>query len=312
MRFKRKQFQIKTNTHTVYESYSEHIKPSAPMIVFVHGGPGMSVSHLVDKIFPGFEQSYKMIIWDQLGSGLSYTPNIKSEDLSIKNTIEDLKELLNVLGKNNPRRKIILLGHSYGGLLGLYAIQEKSIQTNVSHFIALHPWIETNEDKEKEVILKRVEEIAKTHQKVHENKREIIAEYLKTGYWIDQYLAPYGYDSHSKYTDWDYQVSLVKNSPVYTEKEKEQYEKGMVLSESLYEDVIKNYNPTKDITHIPVTTTFVSAQYDLITPTELLNDFLSKISGNYSHIHLPETNHYSFLDKPDSIKKIILNIDIEK
>jgi pimeloyl-ACP methyl ester carboxylesterase len=311
-RFKRKQLQIRGHKHTIHESLDTKLRPEAPIVVFLHGGPGMSVSHLVEEIFPELEKTHKIIIWDQLGSGLSYSSELQAQDLSVRSAIEDLKILLDILRKNYPRRKCILVGHSYGGLFGVYAIQDKYIQKCISHFIALHPWIETNEDKEKEVILKRVEEIAKTYQKVYENKSEIIAKYLKTGYWIDQYLAPYGYDTYSKYTNWDYQEKRVNTSQVYSNEEKENYAKGMALSESLYQDVTTNYNPTKDISNIPIRTTFVSAEYDLITPTELLNDFLSKISGNYSHIHLPETNHYSFLDQPDSIKKIIQSIHTDK
>ena len=58
-------------------------REGSPVILFIHGGPGVCDRHLVLANQSGLADKYTMVCWDQRGSGKSYTPDIKRQSLSV-------------------------------------------------------------------------------------------------------------------------------------------------------------------------------------------------------------------------------------
>lgn len=93
--------------------------PDSTMIVFIHGGPGGDYRSLLNgKELANY--GYRVVFYDQRGSGLSqrlpkefYT----SPGLAALDAI--FNELSGVIAhyRTNPNQKVILLGHSWGGIL---------------------------------------------------------------------------------------------------------------------------------------------------------------------------------------------------
>ncbi len=92
-----------------------------PLILYVHGGPGSA--HLVAA--PGYshelEKRFVVAHWDQRGAGASCS-NVDWSTLSLERIVEDTIELSAKLGAG---RKIFLLGHSWGSLVGAIAVQRR-------------------------------------------------------------------------------------------------------------------------------------------------------------------------------------------
>lgn len=109
-----------------YQSFDER-----PVIVVLHGGPGLDQSYLLPQMSKLAKQ-YRVIFYDQRGSGKSSPTTIDSKNINIDQFIKDLETLRQSLHLKN----IILLGHSWGGLLAInYAIQHPK---NVSALILLN------------------------------------------------------------------------------------------------------------------------------------------------------------------------------
>jgi len=88
----------------------------APVIV-IHGGPGLSQEYLLPQMAHLAEHNL-IVFYDQRGCGLS-TGTLISEQINVKTYIEDIDAIRKSLGVE----KISLLGHSWGGILGMqYAI----------------------------------------------------------------------------------------------------------------------------------------------------------------------------------------------
>src|SRR5579871_4439117 len=94
-------------------------------ILFLHGGPGEAQSPLL-SVFAPWEELYVVAQWDQRGSGKTFekvgvsTPNMTLEQLT-QDTIEVAQYVLSRLGV----RKLILVGHSWGSILGLCAARSR-------------------------------------------------------------------------------------------------------------------------------------------------------------------------------------------
>jgi proline iminopeptidase len=83
--------------------------------IMLHGGPGM----YHDELFPfflDFAKSNKVIFYDQRGNGKSTLEKIDSTTFTVELMIEDLEELRKEFGID----KLNIIGHSWGGLLGMY------------------------------------------------------------------------------------------------------------------------------------------------------------------------------------------------
>lgn len=89
-----------------------------PVILFVHGGPGVCDRHWVLKYQSPIAEYATMVCWDQRGAGLSWSSKVRAEDMCIDRMIEDCHELLIYLKERFRKKKIYMVGHSWGSILG--------------------------------------------------------------------------------------------------------------------------------------------------------------------------------------------------
>lgn len=89
-----------------------------PVVLFVHGGPGVCDRHWVLKYQSDIAGTATMVCWDQRGAGLSWNRGIKAADMCIDRMIEDCHEVLLYLKKRFKKTKIYIIGHSWGSILG--------------------------------------------------------------------------------------------------------------------------------------------------------------------------------------------------
>jgi pimeloyl-ACP methyl ester carboxylesterase len=93
-----------------------------PVLLFVHGGPGMATFPFIKEQFKGMEKLFTVCYWDQRGAGKSYTGNIPS--MTLEQLTEDGAEVSRYLIKKFNKQKIYLLGHSWGSFLGSFIIHK--------------------------------------------------------------------------------------------------------------------------------------------------------------------------------------------
>ena len=90
-----------------------------PAILYLHGGPGEAQSPFLSTFAP-WEHDFTVINWDQRGAGKTFekngeaTPDLTLDRLTA-DAVEVTRHALNRLGK----RKLILVGQSFGAMLGL-------------------------------------------------------------------------------------------------------------------------------------------------------------------------------------------------
>ena len=92
-----------------------------PVLLYVHGGPGY-VSMPMDWWWRGWEDYFTVVNWDQRGSGKTYLLNDPAKvgpTVTPQRMLADTVEMTNWLRKTLGKKKIFLLGHSWGSWLGL-------------------------------------------------------------------------------------------------------------------------------------------------------------------------------------------------
>jgi proline iminopeptidase len=94
----------------------------APVLVLLHGGPGASTLPLFRRYVPSLEDHFLVVYWQQRGAGRSYHAAVREEPLTIDRMLRDLDELVDLTRARFGRQRVVLLGHSWGTILGtLYA-----------------------------------------------------------------------------------------------------------------------------------------------------------------------------------------------
>jgi pimeloyl-ACP methyl ester carboxylesterase len=92
-----------------------------PVLLFLHGGPGMPEYWLTQNYPTGLENEFTVVWWEQRGAGLSYNSDIPSETMTAEQFIADTLEVTNYLRRRFGQEKIYLMAHSWGSYIGIQA-----------------------------------------------------------------------------------------------------------------------------------------------------------------------------------------------
>jgi pimeloyl-ACP methyl ester carboxylesterase len=97
-----------------------------PVILFVHGGPGSSETPL-SSLFRPWEKYFTVVMWDQRCAGKTFTRNGAGscKGLSIAGVAHDGEELADYLRHRLHRDKIVVLGHSWGTMVGVRMVKDR-------------------------------------------------------------------------------------------------------------------------------------------------------------------------------------------
>lgn len=90
---------------------------SNPVLLFLHGGPGVSNRHFTIKSQCDLTDAFTVVAWDQRGTGGSYK-GISPKTLTVEQLTRDAYELCLWLCNRFNRKKIFICGGSWGSALG--------------------------------------------------------------------------------------------------------------------------------------------------------------------------------------------------
>lgn len=95
-----------------------------PILLYLHGGPGMSLIGVSSQFFKELEEHFVVVNWDQRGSGLSADAGFPMGGDAVEQYVKDALELTKHLLKRFKREKIFLVGHSWGSAIGSLLIAQ--------------------------------------------------------------------------------------------------------------------------------------------------------------------------------------------
>ena len=119
---------------------------SAPVLLWLHGGPGGAERPLFRYFDSELENHFVVVYWDQRGAGRSFDPKADPHRLTIAQHVFDLDAVVDHLRQTLGKDKIILMGHSWGAALGLLYAQAHP--DKVSAFIGVNPVVSTREGQQ--------------------------------------------------------------------------------------------------------------------------------------------------------------------
>lgn len=95
-----------------------------PIILFVHGGPAAPITPTMWEFQRPIEEYFTVVHWDQRGAGktwLESDPEQVAPTIRIERYVDDAIEVAEYVRKRYGKRKLVLVGHSWGTIVGMGA-----------------------------------------------------------------------------------------------------------------------------------------------------------------------------------------------
>ena len=94
---------------------------SLPVLLFLHGGPGVCDRHWVLRDQSDLALFATMVCWDQRGAGLSWSRTLRRKDMTVDRMVEDAHELIGYL-----KRRFRISEHVFEKNVGKFVRSMKS------------------------------------------------------------------------------------------------------------------------------------------------------------------------------------------
>jgi pimeloyl-ACP methyl ester carboxylesterase len=98
-----------------------------PVVLILHGGPGNTMSPYANNIYAAWLKEFTVVQWDQRGAGRTFgrNPGAAESELTIDRMTKDGVELAAYLARVMNTQKIILVGGSWGSVLGVHMAKSR-------------------------------------------------------------------------------------------------------------------------------------------------------------------------------------------
>jgi pimeloyl-ACP methyl ester carboxylesterase len=98
-----------------------------PILLFLHGGPGSPTLPVAYTFQSPWEDYFTVVQWDQRGTGKTYAandPKALDPTMNLAQMNSDAEQVVAYLRQQYGKKKIFLLGHSWGSVLGVMLAQQ--------------------------------------------------------------------------------------------------------------------------------------------------------------------------------------------
>jgi pimeloyl-ACP methyl ester carboxylesterase len=136
--------------------------PANPVLLFVHGGSGMPEYFLTQRYPTDLEDYFTVCWWDRRGAGLSYSPDIKAETMTVERQVSDTLAVTSYLRSRFHQDKIYLMAHSGGAFFALQAAARAPELYHAYIGVAQITWQLKSENLAWQYMVKRFREIGDT------------------------------------------------------------------------------------------------------------------------------------------------------
>lgn len=95
-----------------------------PVILFIHGGPASPLMPTIWEFQRPIEEYFTVVNWDQRGAGKTFCeadPESIGDSIRIARYVDDTIEIAEHVRKKFGKRKLILMAHSWGSVVGMGA-----------------------------------------------------------------------------------------------------------------------------------------------------------------------------------------------
>lgn len=277
---------------------------SNPILLLLHGGPGMPMMYLAHTFQIPLEQEFTVVQWDRRGAGKTFYKNKPDpESINIRQLMDDAYNLIDTLRNKYHQEKILLAGHSFGTYLGSLMVTERP-----ELFYAYISIGQVVDDTKAYQIQRQF-----VMEKALEAGDEEIVKALnnKPSMNLESCLFAHGGEIKSSTS----YFPLIRNgmkAPEYSLPEVMSVAQGSQFSSENMKYNIINGSIQEEIKAYPIPTYFFIGRHDYTTPYELVKEYHDSIKAPKKQLVIfDESAHFPFFEEPIKFTEEVIRIKEE-
>lgn len=250
-----------------------------PVLLFLHGGPGMPAMYLAHDFQRAMERDFVMVHWDRRGAGKSFAYDGEQR---VSQVVADTLELAELLIRRFGKERVYLVGHSWGSYLGMIAARD-----NPSLF---HAFIGTGQ-------------IAGSRDEVNAARRAFAG--ISEGDLTEDDLFRLGGELHGETSFWPI-LKTGLSAPEYDFFDALNVGKGASLVGRRMQYDAGPAPHEVEIATLDVPVFFFLGRYDYNTPSGLAAAYLERLQSPLkAAIWFDESAHFPFWEEPDAFHRAL-------
>ncbi len=280
---------------------------SKPVLLFLHGGPGGPFTPMARQFGLRLEKHFVVVHWDQRGAGNSCSAEVPDDSLRLEQYLADTLQLVNELRDRFDTEKIVLVGHSWGSVLGVITVQR---HPELFHaYVGMGQVVDMarNEEVSYQFVVdqakqegneKAIRELATIHPP-YDNKEDLMLQRS----WLSHYHG----DLLSGNTI-EMFLRAVLFSPEYSFQKKLSFFPCMLNSLDQAWSDLDEIDFIKTASHLDLPVFFFSGRHDYNTPFELVVEYFETLEAPHKEfVWFENSAHSPNLEEPDRYQEILID-----
>lgn len=284
-----------------------------PVLLFVHGGPASPMMPVAWTFQRPWEEYFTVAQWDQRAAGKTYLANDPKKvapTIRIEQFVDDTIEVMELLGKRYGKRKVILVGHSWGTIIGLQAAIKRPDLVHAYVGIGQVISVEENErvsyayalqrarDDGNEEAIRDLEALAPYPGSEPLTRERIVRQRT----WAQHYGGLAAYRS-----DYGYYFNAPLLSPAYDMEDIAAIGKGSLLT---LDRVLTQWAEVdfRDVAKVPFPVVMFMGRHDYTTPSEPTARWLEAVDAPSKHaVWFEHSAHLVPIEEPGRTLLMLVN-----
>ncbi|MFV0352248.1 MAG: alpha/beta fold hydrolase [Oscillospiraceae bacterium] len=280
----------------------------APVVLFLHGGPGQTEAALGPVLEPFLQNKITLVFYDQRGAGRTFGKKPQAQP-TLSLMLQDLHQIVDMFCQRYNKKRVVILGHSWGSMLGSLFVQKYPQQAacfiGVGQLVGMPEGVRVGYDKVQEKIeeasnkkdLKKLKQIDPTLQSC-KNFSEVVVQVAN----LQKLQKKYGLAMKMS-------ASLLKlyiSSPLFGFKDMGYIMRSRHLNEKLLEEIFPiNLREAAPSYERPVY--YIEGDTDFQTPYPIAQQYLQDLTApDKNWWTIENAGHAPMLDDPQAFTTALL------
>jgi len=306
--------------------------PEEPIIINLHGGPGGYSGIDIELMGPGLEDKFLIAYLDQRGCGKS--PECRDISmLTIEQYLEDLDIVIDSLRNRYDKKKVALIGTSWGGMYGFLYLLKESKKVNAyacidgkvnseyqNEFLLDFQVEKVNNLLKGQISGERKIELEEIAQELERIKQRNYTNFYEDVNWMLHEVSPkLGFNVYFADTSKIISMDAVLNDTSLLHLmnySRDEYlkmgDKAAFVNQAFLDgDEYNKINIENELATIKTPCAVIQGEFDYVVGpghAELIYDALSNLSKENKELHiLPNTGHCPAIESPESLAAILID-----
>jgi proline iminopeptidase len=281
----------------------------SPILLKVHGGPGQAEIPTID-MNARLEEHFLVVEWDQRGAGKSAAAIEPRAAMALDQIVTDTIELTeNLVGEFGPR-EVILLGHSWGSLVGVLAVHRRpdlyaafvstgQISTFADGQRVAHEFAVAEAQRRGHTAAASA--LASTAPPPYRNAAGL-ASWMQCVHWLGEFGAIWHQPEKFRPVRW------MLNSPEYSWPEKLRFTKAATRSfELLYDDLMRS-DLRSECLDLEVPVFMAVGRHDRMAPPEVAEQYFNALNAPRKEWSwFEQSAHFPQWEQADEFDRLLID-----